>query len=246
MNAIVRNSLLCASLALLCGCASPKVINYQPQIGIDSISADAVAPVNSYLLAKAEQTRGRFACGMAIARMTLPDRENRPGLVLSEIEPADQAWWYEILRGVSLIRELTFLTPITARVDGSSPERLCRLAQRMDAALLLVYADNQYGPNAAQRFGVVYETGTHEIIATLHASARILNEDGLEESPYNKRGEHRELDARFQASRNFERHLLAAVRELIHRDSPTPATQPHPWQTDPNQRWWLPQRLRAP
>jgi len=244
MRTVARNAFLVALAASLFGCQRPSGLTCEPRLELDQLVPGLQTPDNSYLLLTDGQTRGRFACGLAIAKFVPAD--NDAALELAALKPIEQAYWTERLTGVSAVRELVFLSPINTRSGGQSADALCAVAERLDAALLLVYAPNRFGPNSAQVLGVLYDVQHRRPIAALHTSAQILEDDGEEESPAEKRGDRRDTDAAYRAPRDFESQTLACVLELVSRDSPTPTTQPHRWQTpDFDERWWIPTWIKV-
>jgi len=224
------------------GCA-PQPGTYERRIQMRELAAD-VAPVdNGYHTLVQEKTEGRFACSLAIAKLAPGDEAGAINLV--ELTPAEEAYWTNAVCGVSEVRDLQFLSPISVRPDEPRTETLLGAAAAREASLLLLYAPNRYGPNSAQVLGVLYDVRTGQPIASLHASASFADEEGKEVAPDQMLGDHRETDACYQASRAYEQYLLGCLGELIHNDSPPPATQPHRWKTPPEQRWWLPRGRRS-
>jgi len=204
---------------------------------LHELVADVVPVENGYQLLAREKTTGRFPCGLAIAK--LQPEEQPPGLRTVEATHTDQAYWVEAFRGVAELRDLQFLRPVSVRPQRAGTETLCAAARAQGADLLLLYAPNRYGPNAAQVLGVLLDAGACRAIATLHASAAFTSAGGVEEAPDRKPGDHRDTDAAFQAARAFEQHALECLAELIRSDQAAPTTQPHQWKTPPEQRWWL-------
>ncbi len=227
----------------LLGCAPEVPRVYERQMQIRELAAD-VGPVdNAFRLQVFEETRGRFACSLAIAKL-VPN--NEAGVVkLVKMTPAEEAWWVEAVRGITPLSDLQFLSPISVVPEKARTDTLCAAAADRAATLLMLYAPNRYGPNSAQVLGVIFDVASCQPIATLHSSANfILGEEGEEIPPEDEIGDHRDEDACFQALRTYEQHLLSCLGELIQHDSPSPTTQPHHWQTPPSQRWWLPRGHR--
>jgi len=235
----VGTALLIAATLPLSGCGQKHPVAYEPPISISDLVTGVPAPDNAYMLLVNEQTEGRFTCPLAIAKLVPDDTPNGCQLAFQATRNDEQAYWTEQVRGVIEVSHVLFLSPRSTRPEGQSIDALCTAADRLGAALLLVYAPNGVGPNSAQVLGVLYDVSTQRALATLHASSRILDDDGEEASPNHKKGDHRDVDARFQAQRQFERHTLACLRELMHRDSPPTKTQPHRWQTPVLERWWV-------
>jgi hypothetical protein len=232
------------ALSVLTGCQHAGPVAYQPPIRIDALSAGLDAPDNAYRLLTAEQTEGRFACGLAIARLGLrQEGPDGPPQVVT-MQPREQAFWGETFLGVRTIRDLSFLSPISLRPEQEGIAGLCVAARRSGATLLLVHWPNVLGTNSSEVLGVLYDVGTHTPLATLHASARCTNSDGVEESPDDEIGDHREADAGFQAVRAFQQRTRTCLIELAELDAPVPTPQPHEWDTERDLRWWLPTTIK--
>lgn len=244
-----RSIVIAVALLGLClmptGCAKkvPPIV-YEPPLTMADLLPGQEAPDNSFELLAEVHTTGRFACGMAIAKFFSEENDDGPTLTLLPLTSAEQARWTEQMRGVSAIRELTFLRPRNVRLDGPAIENLCAAAARLESAVLLVYAPNGLGPNSAQVYGVLYDTPSREPLAVLHTSSLFLDDEGLETSPDECESDEREVDARYQAQRHFEEQVLLCLRELIHEDKAAPTTQPHKWEKPFIERWWVPQRHR--
>ena len=161
-------------------------------------------------------------------------------LALRPLRAMEEACWTERMRGVRALRDVIFLSPRSTKIEGQTPAALCAAAHRLGANLLVVYAASGLGTNSAQSVGILYDTPTATPLATIYATARILDAEGVESSPNPRIGDHRRDDARYQAQRRFEGYVEAALRELVARDQPSPSTQPSRWQTPLNERWWLP------
>lgn len=206
---------------------------------VDSHTSTGAPPANTYAYAFDASPADAAAQRAAAPRVSA---DNQPPFALVTLRPVEQALWSETLRGVSAVRELTFLSPRAAQPDGPALDNLCATAHRFGANMLLVYAPNRLGPNSARVVGVLYDTATGRPLAALHASQHFEDEHGREVSPNRERGDHRDRDAYYQAQRQFEAHTLACLRALLHRDSPPPTTQPHRWHQPLIERWWLPDR----
>lgn len=238
---------VCVALAacgiLVGGCAArrPDIVAYEPPLVMADLAVGLPAPQNGYTLLSDERTVGRFACAMAVARLVPRDGEEDCELVFAPMRDAEQAYWSQEMRGLAALRRVTFVTLKGTRLYGPTFDGVMHAAEQLDISLLLLYARNGLGPNSAQVLGVLYDVPTREPIATFHASSAFLNELGQEVSPDFEEGDHRDIDARYQAQRTFETHVLDCLRELITRDSPPPTTQPHDkWQTPFIERWWMP------
>lgn len=219
-------------------CQEPPKIDVQRVVKFDELSPGITRVENGYITFDNEPTTGRFSSGLAISKLDLEAEADK--LVCVQMTPREQAFWGRTLEGVSEVRGLYFLGPVDVKPDRPTTTRLCKAARNQNAGLLLLYASNRYGENAAQKLGILYDTYTAAPVAVLHAERRFVDQEGLEVAPEGVTGDQRELDAQYQAMRAFEQELIDCLSELIELDRPTPATQPHRWQTPPGQRWWLP------
>ena len=243
MRAAVQIGVLNLLVAFtLLGCVSEASRVYERQIQMRELAAD-VAPVdNAYRLEVVEETQGRFACSLAIAKL-VPVGETG-SLNLVKTTPVEEAYWAEAVRGLTELRDLQFLSPISVVPEDPGTDTLRAAAAARNATLMLLYAPNRYGPNSAQVLGVLYDVASGRPSAALHASASFLDEDGEAVSVDQARSDQRGRDAYYQASRAYEQRLVRCLGELIRYDSSLPATEPHRWETPPSQRWWLPKGHR--
>ena len=229
----------------LLGCDKSVAIDIQPRLSLDDLTPGLSEPENAYHLLDNRATVGRFACGLAIARFESIGTAFAPHLELSDIEPAEQAYWIEAFRGVSSIREMVFFSSISSENGRRDPESLCAVARRHHAPLLLIYTSNRYGPNTAQVLGVLYDVESVTPIATLHSAARFVNESGVETAPEGEDDDLRDSNALYQAARAFENHSRICMTALIALDSPSPTKQPHDWDKPWPERWWVPKVIKA-
>ncbi len=226
---------------VLLGCAPDAPRVYERQLQMRELAAD-VAPVdNTYRLDVIDDTQGRFACSLAIAKL-VPSEADAVNLV--KMTPAEEARWVNAFCGFTELRDLQFLSPLSVIPEAPGTGSLRAAAAAREASLMLLYAPNRYGPNSAQVLGVLYDVPSGRPLAALHASAKYLDQDGEEVSVDRETGDLRDHDAAYQASRAYEQHLVHCLGEMIRHDSAAPTTQPHRWETPPAQRWWLPRERR--
>lgn len=222
-----------AGLLCLVGCAAHHT-SFERPVALSELAAGLPTPTNDFQLVAHQASVGRFACGLALAKLVVPPTSDAP-LQLVASESTEQAWWTEQLRGVTAIRELIFLRPTAIRGDGEGIPALCAAARSMAAPLLLVYVPNHIAPYTAQVLGIIYDTESEQPLATLHAAAN--DTAGAAENDDD------ELDAApLLAARQFERHTLGCLSVLTKQDSPPTTTQPHQWQQPLIERWWLNRR----
>ena len=241
MRHTIAAALTTASVVVLwLSCHRSPHATYEPRIEMADLGAGLETPDNGHLLLTKTSTQRRFGCGLAVAKLVPICDDNGRRLELVLPQPNEEAYWTEQMRGVPELRDLLFLSPLDMRSAGQGLDGLYVAAARLGAALLLTYAPNRFDANSAQVLGVLYDVKARTALATLGTSAQFVGEDGEQISPARKRGDHRQIDAAFQASRAFEGQTLTCLRELISRDSPPPTTQPHRWQAARPDRWWLP------
>lgn len=229
----------------LAGCQkqTPEVIVYEPPLELADLAAGLPEPDNGYALLVDDASRGRFSSVLAIARLAVDPARDTWRLEFAPLNATEQAHWSDAVRGLDPVRKPLFLTRRNTELTGRDFDGLCRAAARRNARLLLVYTVNSTGPNTAQVLGVLYELTDRTPLATFHAAAHYVNEDGVEESPNPKKGDYRDIDARYQAQRQFEQHVTDCLRELIELDQPVPAVHPDDKWTSPFiERWWVPRQ----
>ena len=240
----ISSAVLLVSLVLGTGCSPdrPSEVTYEPRIEMQDLVVGLPLPNNEYKLLVDERTEGRFACPVAVAKFVSPnpgDGSATSELVFERMRDREQAYWAERMRGMDAIQYMLFISPRSTAPEGQGIEALCKTASDLGAPLLIVYTPNGYGPNSAQVLGAMYNTAECRPLATLHASDRILDDEGAEVSPNDERGDHRDIDARYQAQRAFEKHAMACLRELTHHDARGSTTQPHNWHQPYIERWWI-------
>lgn len=236
-----------AGLMALCACSQRPPVTYAPAASSAELAAalstsDVPAPESGYRLLAAP-SEGRFACDLAIAKLSRATTTRDAPLTLVTPRPAEQAYWSEQFRGVRQVRGIVFVPPRTLRPEGLNLAALCDAAERLGAPLLLVYVTSTTGPDAADTVGLLYETSSRAPLASLRSTGRgHATDDAPGGSLDEAKGDYRDQDARFQAQREFEHVTLACLGELMRMDRPPAATQPHRWHQPFVERWWMTDR----
>jgi hypothetical protein len=224
----------------LAGCASKKEAPcvYERKIEMRDLSAEAAQVENAFVLQTAETTSGRFACSLSVAKFTLDEAGGT--VKFRRMTEMEEAGWVNATCGLKEVTDLQFLNPIDTIPNPPTLDYLCAAARDLHTVMLLIYAPNRFGPNSAQVLGVLYDANTGLPLASLHSSANFLDPEGAESPPDELKGDHRDIDAYYQAERAYERYVVQCLGALIKQDNPPPTTQPHRWSTPPSERWWIP------
>lgn len=227
--------LLIAVTGLLGGCATTPPRAYDAPVNLADFARELKVPDEGYLLF-ASETEGRFPCTLAVSKLTTRQDPFGCGVMIHEcgLEPAEQARWTTTFRGSSQIRDLVFLTPITLQPGEADRSARCVTADRLGAPLLLEYVANQLGPNSAELTGIIYDTATCDVLATLNVYRVQTDAAGIEQPPGVIAEEREVTDARpfdafHQAREAFHQAARAAVVELIALDSRPERKQGHRW-----------------
>ncbi len=182
---------------------------------------------NGYRLVGDHPTQGRFPCTLAIARLERASGSTDAFAVV-DVSPFEQAHWVETFRGCRPIRDLCFLSARQVKLAGDPITGLLTAARGIQAQLLLLHVPNHYAPHTVQVIGVVYEVASGRPLAALHAESDLppLEED----EPLDElHGDHRAVDPRYQAARQFEQTALACVGAQVNLDHVPADKQPHRW-----------------
>jgi len=228
------------------GCHREDPMAFEPRIAWSDIARGAPAADNRHVLLASERTQGRFACALAVAQAAAQTAPWEQSLDLCGPRHSDQAHWLAALAGLHRVRAVVFVTARDVVDQPGNVAGLCAAANRLGATLLLVYSKNRYAPEAAQALGLVYDVASGKPLAAVHASANCPSPDPdelVEDVP----GDHRDVDASYQAARAFEARVRAALCELIELDAPPATIEPHNWTDRPDEPLWIPAwRERAP
>lgn len=244
MSGICKTVLVVAlgMAALVAGCAKQQpVVQYAPEVTLADFATPADVPEQGYALVDTEQTVGRFACRLAVARFAPQMGAEGVRTTLADITPAEQGRWAETFRGIKHLSDLAFLNPVVVLNDPVDVPALCAAAREQRARLLLVYVAAQSGPNSAYMLGALYDTHDCTLLATLHAQDARLSEKGEELTPAELADEQdlddpREVDAYYHARDAFGQSARAVMVALIRLDEPTPEPVPHRWTPAPTVR----------
>lgn len=219
-------ALAVVTLLVLAGCTGEKPpAAYDRPVMVAAFESGAPTPDNAYTLLVDEPTTGRFTCSLAVARYA----PTEDGIELVAIRQRDQSYWTQQFRGVDAIRDVLFVDPFATRPFGQDLTAVRDAARKLNARLLLLHAPTRTGPNSAAVIGVLYDVDSLTLLATLHASAQFLDDEGEEPDLDASKGDKRNRDALFQAQRRFESHTLECIHALLLRDQQPATTQPHRW-----------------
>jgi hypothetical protein len=221
--------LVVAGAFALVGCHHNAPRTYEPWLRMDALAANLETPNNTYKLLAQPESRGRFPCSLAVARMSWPTASASDRLELSEMTHAEQGLWVDAFRGFAAVRDVRFVLPRSLRQFGNGIDGLLHAAHVADAELLLVHVNNRFGPNRAQVLGVIYDVAARAPLATLHASAKFLDDDGLEEAQEGRYGDRRTTDAAYQAASAFREQAADCLRQQIKGDMTPSLKEPHRW-----------------
>lgn len=226
-------------LAAPLGCQQriePAPVIYAPPINQTDFASDVALPPAGFALLTERATEGRFACTIAVAKLTAKQNGYAAETHLAELTPAEQAYWVETFRGEPWVRDLQFVEPVSLRTPREGdPDPLCLTARDLGATLLLKYLPARIGPNSAEAAGVLYSVAACRPVAVLYESGEVRSAEGLELTPdeilaeMDDETDSRPYSAFYQTTRRFEMVTKACVRQLIQRDAPMPTTQPHRW-----------------
>lgn len=214
----LRMTVATLSLLAIVGCqsAAPRI---EPPIEFAQLAANVTPAENGFRLLESGSSQGRFATTLAVAKFA-PADNTAATLSLRNLPDAEQAYWADTFRGIKPVRDLVFLSPVTFPSSAVTLTELCNEARSLGATVLLTYAPNRYGPNAAQVLGVLYDTRSGCAIATLHAANVFLDSAGDETAVDALRGDQREQDAAYQSARRFEAYARSCINNLIRLDRP--------------------------
>jgi hypothetical protein len=227
--------LLIAVTGLLGGCATAPPRAYDAPVNLADFARELKVPDEGYLLF-ARATEGRFPCTLAVSKLTTRQDPFGCGVMIYEcgLEPAEQARWTTTFRGSNQVRDLVFLTPITLQPAEADRSARCVTADRLGAPLLLEYVANQLGPNSAELTGIIYDTATCEVLATLNVYRVQTDAKGIEQPPgviaeERAVADARPFDAFHQAREVFHQAARAAVQELVALDNRPERKEQHRW-----------------
>nr|HPM25198.1 hypothetical protein [Phycisphaerae bacterium] len=130
---------LLTMLGLWAGChESQPQLTVEPRLDMSDLAAGLSSVESGFTLLADQQTEGRFSCALAIAKFVASDNGQHGALEFVTLQPNEESYWLEQMRGVLAVQELVFLRPRTTRPEGQSVAALCDAARRLKAPLLLV------------------------------------------------------------------------------------------------------------
>ena len=149
-----------------------------------------------------------------------PVRTGEPRLVFSALRAVEKPPWIESLVDIPEVSELFFLQSTSFSRPLLSATDIADAARAVDANLCLIFAQSDLGDGSARVVGLLMDTRTLQIVATL-ASAAEPKLRGFEVGRPKNRHEKdiRHQDPRFIADETFRRLTHDCLLELIAREA---------------------------
>lgn len=233
-----------AAVVVAGGCSKPQFIG---ELTIEPVQMEQMAPGveppdNAYVRMDESRTEGRFSCGMSVVRVhdaPQPDSDAWQ-LMIAEIQQKDTAHWTKATRNLPAISFVTFFDWSSVPTRAVTIRELLSAAQGVNTRLLLVYAQNELGPNEAEVLGALYDTETGQLLGAGRTMAKFIEADGTQEWPSEMKGDQRWRDARYVSARRFESMVHDAIYALSLSDSPATQLRANPWGPMRTPDWpWL-------
>lgn len=200
--------------------ARPRVV--LPDLGVPADDQ----PPNSYRLRTTDYSWPRFPARVAVARVTLSDQPvpaGEPRLIFSALRPVERPPWIESLIDIPEVSELFFLQPTSFSRAYSSTTDVANAARSVDANLCLIFAQSDLGDESARAVGLLIDTRTLQVVATLTSSVEPKLRGFEVDRPKNRHEkDNRHVDPRFLADEAFRRLMHDCLLDLIvHEAGPT-------------------------
>ena len=178
---------------------------------------------SDYRVSAVDSDSWRFPTRLAVVRVTVTDRAclaDQPRLVFSPLTDIERPPWHECLRDIPEVGEVFFLQPTDFPRQAISLSEMAGLAGCYGARLCLIYAESDLARQAARSIGVLMDTRSGQILATLAAGYE-PEARGYEVGPPPDRhkDDHRHIDPRYQAALKFRRLVHDCVLELKERQA---------------------------
>ncbi len=249
MNAITRacvtTTLLAAGLAALAwpGCASsqptPTTVRH---VEFAQLAASAPRPeTNTYMILQKGKTSGRFPCSLAVVRVTSleseyvedavdgkPQKVSGPQQLLLDLPNEVRAVpWTELCDHFPSITCVKVLGRPAVPFKEVTITDLLKAGLLQHTSLILIYGQDDFGPNQIRLFGALYDTMSGGLVATIQAQVEPV--PGLPTPPDRLEEDQRHEDAVCLTIQRFQQLTLQCLYELAQLDVPSTTTQPNPW-----------------
>lgn len=232
---------------LLAGaCSKPQFVGEltNEPVQMEHVAPGVDPPDNAYVRVDESRTEGRFTCAMSVVRVKhapVGDLGSEDwALVIDEIPQKDTGHWTEATRDLPSLSFVTFFNWSSVPTRQVTIRGLLAAAHRVNTRLLLVYAQNEIGPNEAEVLGALYDTENGQLLGAGRTTAAVVEADGLQAWPSELEDDQRGRDARYLTARRFEVMLHDAIHTLSLSDTPATQLRPNPWGPMRTPEWpWL-------
>jgi hypothetical protein len=215
----VVGAALLAAVLVSWGCRFERSFDAHPMVTFADLGSDRQDhESNDYRLSTIDYEAWRFPARLAVVRVTVADTECLPGeprLVFTPLQGVECPPWIESLQDVPQVSEVFFLQPTDFARRDISVSKIVSEADRYGARLCLVYAESDLVGGGARVIGLLIDTRSGEILATM-ASNHEPKEHGFEiDRPADRhKDDDRHVDSRYQAALEFRSLVHDCVLEL--------------------------------
>ena len=235
------NAVLAAGAALAViaspGCAQKKTVEVwtpKPLVGWAKVALDPVqGPENGYVILTSEPTRGLFPTDVAVTRVAKVEAASVDGAAGESTQlyadPRNEFLrWNSVFDDQMAVSEVFPIEQRDLAGGAATPALILAASRGLDADMSLIYAVNELAPNETEMFGVLYDTGTTQPLAAIHA--RVASVPCAPDCPNVGDPYHAwETDSRVLVRDRFAKLAHDCMRELILHDEPMSVPAPEGW-----------------
>jgi len=228
---------LVATTVLGVSACAPKEqapIQIGPVIGWQELSTQAVTPTANGHRLVLQGTEGLFPASISLCRVGVDETDmsgNRLRLALEP--PHDVLPWNSVFDSLRVVSEAFPLAEMDLQEQAPTVERILGAAQELGAGLLLIYSvPTHISETAAEVKGVLFDVRGSRVLATIHASAEVLDPELVEPPPLHVEGDDSHTNPLVLAERSFEQGMIACLLDLMAHDRAMNRAIPEGWTID--------------
>ena len=144
--------------------------------------------------------------------------------------PHDVLPWNSVFDSLRAVSEAFPLAEMDLQEQVPTVERILDASAELGADLLLIYSvPTHISETTAEVKGVLFDVRGHRMLATIHASAEVLDPEWVEPPPLHVEGDDSHINPLVLSERGFEQCMIECLLDLMAHDRAMNRPVPEGW-----------------
>ncbi|MCH7701667.1 MAG: hypothetical protein IID37_08265 [Planctomycetes bacterium] len=225
---LVATAVLCMSA---CAPKEQEPIQIGPVIGWQELSTGAVTPAMNGHRLVLQGTEGLFPASISLCRVGVDETDTSGNRLRLRLDPPhDVLPWNSVFDSLRAVSEAFPLAEMDLQEQVPTVERILDASAELGADLLLIYSvPTHISETTAEVKGVLFDVRGHRMLATIHASAEVLDPEWVEPPPLHVEGDDSHINPLVLSERGFEQCMIECLLDLMAHDRAMNRPVPEGW-----------------